>query len=93
MSAEQLPAVVNQAIRSAYAKKGVAVLTIPDDIPRFEVKREARRTSSLFARPQILPQAADLLQAVRILEQARKPVILAGRGAREASQPLIEFAE
>jgi pyruvate oxidase len=93
MSAEQLPAVVNQAIRSAYAKKGVAVLTIPDDIPRFEVKREARRTSSFFARPQILPQAADLLQAVQILEQARKPVILAGRGAREASQPLIDFAE
>jgi phosphoenolpyruvate synthase/pyruvate phosphate dikinase len=33
MSAEQLPAVVNQAVRTAYAKKGVAVLTVPDDIP------------------------------------------------------------
>ena len=38
MSAEQLPAVVNQAIRMAYTKKGVSVLTIPDDVPKFEVK-------------------------------------------------------
>ncbi len=35
MSAEQLPAVVNQAIRMAYTKKGVSVLTIPDDVPKF----------------------------------------------------------
>jgi pyruvate oxidase len=93
MSAEQLPAVVNQAIRAAYTKNGVAVLTIPDDIPKFEGKREARRTSSFFVKPVITPQENDLDQAKQILQQAAKPVILAGRGARGARESLLSFAE
>lgn len=93
MSAEQLPAVVNQAIRTAYAKKGVAVLTIPDDIPKMEVKAEARRTSSFVANSEILPHTADLLQAKILLEKAQKPVILAGRGAKGARESLLAFAD
>ena len=38
MSAEQLPAVVNQAILNGLYEKGVSVLTIPDDVLKFEVK-------------------------------------------------------
>ncbi len=55
MSTEQLPTVVNQAIRAAYTQKGVSVLIIPDDIPKFEVEREARKTSSSFAVPEVRP--------------------------------------
>ncbi|WP_019119528.1 pyruvate oxidase [Brevibacillus massiliensis] len=93
MSAEQLPAVVNQAIRSAYTKQGVAVLTVPDDIPKFEVKGEARRTSTFYSKPVILPQLMDLMQAKQALEKAKKPVILAGRGARGTRDNLLAFAE
>jgi pyruvate oxidase len=71
MSAEQLPAVVNQAIRAAYTKKGVAVLTIPDDIPKFEVERGARQTSSFVVKSNILPEEKDLLNAKKILEEAK----------------------
>ncbi|SEN66825.1 pyruvate oxidase [Lihuaxuella thermophila] len=93
MSAEQLPAVVNQAIREAYTKKGVSVLTIPDDIPKFEVNKEARLTSSLFAVPEILPRESDVERARQLLEQAHRPVILAGKGAKAARASLISFAE
>jgi pyruvate oxidase len=93
MSAEQLPAVVNQAIRAAYTKKGVAVLTIPDDIPKFEVERGARQTSSFIVKSNILPEEKDLLNAKKILEEAKKPVILAGKGAKDARQQLLSFAE
>lgn len=93
MSAEQLPAVVNQAIRTAYAKKGVSVLTIPDDIPKFEVKGEVRHTSAFVVTSEILPHSADLLQAKHLLEQAEKPVILAGRGAKGTRNSLLSFAE
>ncbi|HDR6725209.1 TPA: pyruvate oxidase, partial [Bacillus thuringiensis] len=55
MSAEQLPAVVNQAIRMAYTKKGVSVLTIPDDVPKFEVKNGARVTNTSFTLPELFP--------------------------------------
>lgn len=93
MSAEQLPAVVNQAIRTAYAKRGVAVLTVPDDIPRFEVGKEARVTSHFVARQEILPERKDLQHAQELIAAAEKPVILAGRGTHGLRETLLSFAE
>lgn len=93
MSAEQLPAVVNQAIRTAYARKGVSVLTIPDDIPRFEVSREARVTSSFTVKQEILPLKEDLQHAKELLNEAERPVILAGRGTHGIRETLLSFAE
>ncbi|BCJ88469.1 pyruvate oxidase [Effusibacillus dendaii] len=93
MSAEQLPAVVNQAIRTAYTKEGVSVLTIPDDIPRFEVESEARGTSSFFVRSEIFAREFDLEKARQLLERAEKPVILAGKGAKGARESLLSFAD
>jgi pyruvate oxidase len=92
-SAEQLPAVVNQAIRTAYARKGVSVLVIPDDVPKFEVEAEARITSSFVVKSNHVPQGADMRAAKQIIDQARKPVILAGKGARGARESLLSFAE
>ncbi|MDN4593228.1 pyruvate oxidase [Polycladomyces subterraneus] len=93
MSAEQLPAVVNQAIRTAYAKRGVAVLTVPDDIPTFEVGREALHTASFHVTPEIFPKQDDLENALDVLNEARRPVILAGKGTRHAREELLAFAE
>ncbi|MFL8938606.1 pyruvate oxidase [Rossellomorea oryzaecorticis] len=93
MSAEQLPAVVNQAIRTAYAKKGVAVLTIPDDIPRFEVGKEARITTNFTVKQELAPQKDDLNKAKVLIEQAERPVILAGNGVHGERETLLAFAE
>lgn len=87
MSAEQLPAVLNQAIRTAYDKKGVSVLIIPDDIPRFEVERHARLTSSFYVQSNILPQEKDVKKAIKILNEAKRPVILAGKGVIPDEHP------
>jgi pyruvate oxidase len=93
MSAEQLPAVVNQAIRTAYAKKGVAVLTIPDDIPRFEVGKEARITTNFTVKQELAPMKEDLHKAKELIEQAERPVILAGNGMQGKRDILLDFAE
>jgi pyruvate oxidase len=93
MSAEQLPAVVNQAIRTAYAKKGVAVLTVPDDIPTFEVEREALHTASFHVVPEIFPRQVDLKKALTLLNEGKRSVILAGKGARHTRDELLAFAE
>ncbi|WVE34206.1 thiamine pyrophosphate-dependent enzyme, partial [Priestia megaterium] len=84
---------VNQAIRTAYAKKGVAVLTIPDDIPRFEVGSEARETSSIIVKQDIFPHREDLEKAKDLIGKAESPVILAGRGTHEMREELLAFAE
>ncbi|MGA9172802.1 MAG: pyruvate oxidase [Thermoactinomyces sp.] len=93
MSAEQLPAVVNQAIRTAYTKKGVSVLTIPDDIPTFELEKNALVTSTFYSFPEISPPQPELEKAREILDHARRPVILAGKGTHHARETLISFAD
>ena len=93
MSAEQLPTIANQAIRMALTHRGVAHLNIPDDIPRFEIEREARVTNTILVRSIVMPHPADLDSAVALLSEHRKTVILAGRGTHGAQEQLLSFAE
>ncbi|MDZ5783684.1 pyruvate oxidase [Marinococcus luteus] len=92
-SAAQLPDMLHQAIRAAYTEKGVAVLVIPDDVSAAEIKREAPISSGVFARPKIRPEKEDMVEAARLLDGAKKPVILAGKGARYSTEELLAFAE
>jgi pyruvate oxidase len=92
-SAEQLPGVINQAIRTAYAKSGVAVITISDDVQKAEVEKGARFTSPVVIKPKFFPHQQDLIKAEALLRKSKKAVILAGKGARKASAELVEFAE
>ncbi|MFC4556954.1 pyruvate oxidase [Virgibacillus kekensis] len=93
-TAEQLPDLLNLAIRSAYTQKGVSVLIVPDDLfaEQQEVGKE-RLTAPGYSMPQIMPDEDSMSEAAELLRNAKKPVILAGRGAKSASRELIDFAE
>lgn len=93
MSAEQLPAVLNQAIRTAYDKQGVSVLIVPDDVPKFEVSHHARQTTSFVSKSTVIPHEDDINKAARILNEAERPIILAGKGVRHAKDALLRLAE
>ena len=69
------------------------MLTIPDDIPRFEVGSEARETSSVIVKQDIFPHREDLEKAKDLIGKAESPVILAGRGTHEMREELLAFAE
>ncbi|WP_079529692.1 pyruvate oxidase [Halobacillus hunanensis] len=89
----QLPDLLNQAIREAYAKKGVAVLVVPDDIFSRKQKSEERLTAQDYYKPMITPRDEQLKEARQLIEQSENPVILAGKGTSAAQTELIEFAE
>jgi pyruvate oxidase len=94
VSPGQIPAVVNQAIRTAYAKKGVAVLTIPGNIPDMELEKDSRHTLPRVDIGQIQPLSKDIEAACAALTQEEKRmVILAGKGARGAREELLALAE
>ncbi|SDC01982.1 pyruvate oxidase [Melghirimyces thermohalophilus] len=93
MSAEQLPVITNQAIRMAQTHRRVAHISIPDDIPRFEVERHARMNSTLFTPSKPTPRESDVDKAVSLLSEPRKTIILAGQGARDAREELLTFAQ
>lgn len=81
------------AIRSAYTESGVAVLIVPDDLFAVKQKNSQSLTVSGYSQPKTLPDQSSISSAVQLLENAEKPVILAGRGAKGSSEELIDFAE
>ena len=91
-SAEQLPDLLNMAIRSAYANNGPAVLIVPDDLFKVKQKYDVPLTAPMYNKPAVIPDQESMSQAVHLINNAKKPVILAGRGNKGASQSLIDFA-
>ncbi|MGR9050327.1 pyruvate oxidase [Halobacillus faecis] len=89
----QLPDLLDQAIKEAYAHKGVSVLIVPDDLFAAKQKDEVRLTSGDYYRPEIFPAQKQLNEARQLIEKAEKPIILAGQGTRNAPNELIDFAE
>lgn len=92
-SVDNLAEVVDQAIRSAYENKGVAVLTIPDDIPDQTLKSAYNSSAKAFslAKPEL--DQAQLKQAVNLIQQADKPIVLLGVGAKSAGAEIKKFVE
>ncbi|MDO4670381.1 MAG: pyruvate oxidase [Aerococcus sp.] len=94
MTAEQLPAVVDEAIREAYAKKGVAVVTIPKDLGWAEIEDNYVSSANLFQKPMpIQPNPESIQKAWNILKAAKRPLIYIGQGARGARQEILDLAK
>ncbi|WP_345806975.1 pyruvate oxidase [Bacillus pumilus] len=92
-TAEALPDLLNQAIKAAYTHKGVAVLTVSDDLFSRKIKRKPVYTSPLYVEGEVRPKKDQLLKAAQLINNAKKPVILAGKGLRHAKEELLSFAE
>ena len=92
--------VAELACRTALAYRGVAHLTFPVDLQEKEVKkRQASKrniphhVSDEYAHSAHLPNTGDLERAAEILNSGKKVVILAGRGALDATSELERTAE
>lgn len=92
-NAETLADVVDEAIRTAYKEKGVAVLTIPNDIPSQVIKASLEVKPVKFEQENPKLDEAAIQEAVARIEKAEKPVILAGLGTKHAGPELIAFSE
>ena len=88
-TAEQLPHLVDDAIRTAISQHGVAVLEVPADFGFAELDAASIYSSPLYSsgpkfqnyRP-VEPQAADIDAVVDILAESERPVIYAGFGTQ-----------
>ena len=91
---------VELACRSALAYRGVAHVTIPVDLQSQPVNAGARsernvagHASSLMAEGAHMPTEDQLARAAAVLNEGRKTVILAGRGALGARHEVLAVAE
>ena len=91
-SAAQMPQILEQAVNTAYAQQGVAVLTLPGDIGDLDLPDDA---APRFA-PRPAEAAAPVTQieeAARVLADAGAVTLLIGRGARESRRQVLDLAE
>ena len=91
--AEQIPRVLGIAMRTAIAKRGVAVVILPGDVA---LRKSASPALSLGIdhRESITVPPADVLKkAAEILNAARKVAILGGAGCAGAHAELIGVAD
>lgn len=95
MTAEQLPQVVDTAIRTAYAKKGVAVVILPKDFGWTPIEDNYVSSADAFRAPGWYRSAhdEDIDRALDLIEAAERPVIFFGRGAKGAGAELYGLSE
>ena len=89
---EQMPRVLEIAIQTAIAKRGVAVVVIPGDVAlRHAVEQQPRL---LFAapKPTVCPSEDELNVLAEVLNRSKKTTILGGAGCAGAHDELVELA-
>jgi pyruvate dehydrogenase (quinone) len=97
----QVPAVVDLAIRTAYARRGVAHLSVPNDVQVADADTDpyahvapARppATAPIYLPPLVRPRDEDLRAAAGVLNDGGKIAILVGVGARGAGGLVEDLA-
>jgi len=92
-SATQAPAVIHQAIAAAYAGRGVAHLTVPQDI--FEAKTDigVHSVTTLRPRPEVIPSMQQIDAVADRIDEATSIVIMCGRGCEGAARELRALSD
>ncbi|MFH9800426.1 thiamine pyrophosphate-dependent enzyme [Streptomyces virginiae] len=91
-SPEQMPRMLESAVRAAVGQGGVAVLTVPADLGDMELS-EDRPVRFALGHAVTRPDDAALAEAAELLNTASRVTLLVGRGAREARTEVLRTAE
>lgn len=84
---------VNEAIRTAYEQKGVAVVICPNDLLTEKIKDTTNKPVDTSRPTVVSPKYKDIKKAVKLINKSKKPVMLIGVGAKHAKDELREFIE
>ncbi|MCC2322643.1 thiamine pyrophosphate-requiring protein [Cellulomonas xiejunii] len=95
---EQLPAVLDAALRTALATSSPTCVIVPHDVQQADQPEPQQahglvHTSPAVSRTVGVPPAEDLDHAARLLAAGERVVVLAGRGARGATRQVLEVVE
>ena len=89
---DQLPQLLETAVRNALGHKGVAVLTVPGDIGDRELHADRPARFSLTT-PTTRPEASAVRRAADVLDRADRITLLVGQGARAARGDVLALAD
>lgn len=93
LNPEELPFVIDNAIRTAYRDRGVAIVHVPVDIGYMEIKDTHVTSNTAYKASYPLHHQDDVADAIRLIYKAQRPVIFAGRGTLHARDELKALSE
>ena len=89
----QMPELAILACQAALSKSGVVHLNIPSNISTEKVHDYTKKKQIIRASSRIVPCREDLRSAAEMINSSQKPCILAGIGARDAINEVVQLAE
>jgi pyruvate dehydrogenase (quinone) len=92
-SPEQAPHVIHQAIAAAYAGRGVAHLTLPQDVSAAQADGGLTSVATLRHRQEFAASAADVAEIARRIDQAGTVLIMCGNGCHGAGDLLRALSD
>lgn len=98
LNPSQMSLIANEACRHALNHRGVAHLNLPVDYQIKEPEgvsehRKGQDTNNTWSRTKAVPPHAELQKAAKILQEAKRPVMMIGRGAIGARKEVEQVAE
>jgi pyruvate dehydrogenase (quinone) len=90
--ADQMPRVLGIAMRTAIAKRGVAVVVIPGDVLQRECPEPPLALGIHHSASVVCPSILELRLAADFLNRAQKVTLLGGAGCEGAHQQLLALA-
>ena len=93
MSPEQAPAVIHQAIAAAYAGRGVAHLTLPQDVISARTDGGVASVDTLRPRPEFAANAEDVARIASRIDAAGDVLIMCGNGCHGAAAELQALSD
>jgi pyruvate dehydrogenase (quinone) len=92
-AADQAASVIHQAIAAAYGGRGVAHLTVPQDVFQSKADGHVVSVATLRPRPEIEPGAQDITEIAVEIDGADSIVIMCGAGCHGAADELRELSD
>ena len=92
-SPSQAPAVIHQAIAAAYGGRGVAHLTLPQDVIAAKADGIVSSVATLKPRSELAASAADVGDIARRIDEADSIVIMCGAGCHGAVDELRALSD
>ncbi|WP_296991781.1 thiamine pyrophosphate-binding protein, partial [Thalassospira sp. UBA1131] len=92
MNPAQAPRILKEACKAAIENRAPAHVCIPNNIASADCADDPINIATLLATREVSPSSEKLDHAAKLIDQASKPVILAGIGGAEAAQEIFDLA-
>ncbi|XOB61500.1 ubiquinone-dependent pyruvate dehydrogenase [Campylobacterota bacterium DY0563] len=90
---EQMPYILETAIRQAILKNGVSVIVIPGDIMLKPMPEGSKLLWNKPSFPKVIPNNEDIKELAKLLNENEKITFLCGAGCKDSHDEVVELAK